>query len=105
MTASITCSDPEGNPLVVQTYSVLVGEVLNAELDIPEPQLWYPNGYGEQPLYSLELKLLDEEDMVLDTRRLQTGIRKLDYILNEGSPDNALPYTVVINGRKIYIKV
>lgn len=104
LTASITCSDPEGNPLVVQTYSVLAGEVLNAELDIPEPQLWYPNGYGEQPLYSLELKLLDEEDMVLDTRRLQTGIRKLDYILNEGSPDNALPYTVVINGRKIYIK-
>lgn len=104
MTASITCSDPEGNQLVVQTSSVLAGEVLNAELDIPEPQLWYPNGYGEQPLYSLELKLLDEEDMVLDTRRLQTGIRKLDYILNEGSPDNALPYTVVINGRKIYIK-
>ncbi|MBY3620908.1 hypothetical protein HGO21_15245 [Acinetobacter sp. CUI P1] len=104
MTASITCSDPEGNPLLVQTSSVLAGEVLNAELDIPEPQLWYPNGYGEQPLYSLELKLMDEEDMVLDTRRLQTGIRKLDYILNEGSPDNALPYTVVINGRKIYIK-
>lgn len=104
MTASITCSDPEGNQLVVQTSSVLAGEVLNAELDIPEPQLWYPNGYGEQPLYSLELKLLDEEDMVLDTRSLQTGIRKLDYILNEGSPDNALPYTVVINGRKIYIK-
>jgi beta-mannosidase len=104
LTASITCSDPEGNPLLVQTYSVLAGEVLNVELEIPEPQLWYPNGYGEQPLYSLELKLLDEDNMELDTLNLQTGIRKLNYILNEGSPDNALPYTVVINGRKIYIK-
>ncbi|MNO26131.1 Exo-beta-D-glucosaminidase precursor [compost metagenome] len=104
LTASITCSDPEGNPLLVQSYSVLAGEVLNAELEIPEPQLWYPNGYGEQPLYSFELKLVDEDDMELDTRNLQTGLRKLNYILNEGSPDNALPYTVVINGRKIYIK-
>jgi beta-mannosidase len=104
VTASITCSDPKGNPLLVQSYSFLAGEVLNAELEIPEPQLWYPNGYGEQPLYSLELKLMDEYDMELDTRRFQTGIRKLNYLLNEGSPDNALPYTVVINGCKIYIK-
>lgn len=104
LTASITCSDPKGNPLLVQTYSVLAGGVVNAELEIPEPQLWYPNGYGEQPLYSLELKLMDEDDIELDTRSLQTGIRKLNYILNEGSPDNALPYTVVINGCKIYIK-
>lgn len=32
--------------------------VLN--IDIPSPQLWYPNGYGEQPLYTLKISINDE---------------------------------------------
>jgi beta-mannosidase len=104
LTVCITCADPEGNPLLVQSRLVRAGELLNAELEIPEPELWYPNGYGKQPLYNLELKLLDEAGTELDTQSFQTGIRKLDYIHNVDSPDNALPYTVVINGSKIYMK-
>ncbi|MEK5465578.1 glycoside hydrolase family 2 TIM barrel-domain containing protein [Paenibacillus sp. FSL R7-0210] len=104
LTANITCSDPGGNLLLMQTHPVCAGSVLKTTLDIPEPELWYPNSYGAQPLYSLELKLLDEDGKELDTRVIRTGIRKLDYIRNVDSPDNALPYTVVINGRRIYMK-
>ena len=28
-------------------------------IDIENPQLWYPNGYGNQPLYKLEITVKD----------------------------------------------
>lgn len=31
--------------------------VMVRRLDIPAPQLWYPNGYGEQPLYKLVVQI------------------------------------------------
>lgn len=32
----------------------------NAKLEANEIRLWYPVGYGEQPLYTVEVQLLDE---------------------------------------------
>lgn len=40
----------------------------------------------------------------MDERIMQTGIRKLEYVRNRNSPENSLPYTFVINHKKIYIK-
>lgn len=108
LTAQLSCSDPDGNVQAVKRVPVhstaCNGEALRAELCIPRPRLWYPNGYGEQPLYSLELKLLTEDGTELDSRKYRTGIRSLEYRHNEGSPSDALPYTVVINGERIYMK-
>ncbi|MDQ0091329.1 beta-mannosidase [Paenibacillus anaericanus] len=104
LTVQIICTDPDGSLQVMKSIPVYNGDVLQAELCIPQPQLWYPNGYGEQPLYTLELKLLAEDGTELDLRHLSTGIRKLEYRHNEGSPVDALPYTVVINGECIYMK-
>lgn len=70
---------------------------------IPQPELWYPNGYGKQPLYTVEVTL-QNDGRAVDARSLRTGIRKLRYTANEGAPADALPYTIVINGVKIYIK-
>jgi len=41
------------------------------ELDVPSPRLWYPRGYGEQPLYTFTLT--GEDGRVLYTERF--GIR------------------------------
>ncbi|WP_037291080.1 glycoside hydrolase family 2 protein [Saccharibacillus sacchari] len=72
-------------------------------VDIPQPLLWFPNGYGEQPLYTVRLRLLDGDD-VLDEQTHRTGIRRLEYRRNEGAPDDSLPYTFVVNGVPIYIR-
>ncbi|KKC49037.1 hypothetical protein VE23_21230 [Paenibacillus sp. D9] len=74
-----------------------------AVIRIPEPAVWYPNGYGSQPLYRLSIRLLDDTG-VLDERVMNAGIRSLDYVPNEEAPDDALPYTFVVNGEKIYIQ-
>lgn len=70
---------------------------------IPNPELWYPHDVGDQPLYTLTVDLYNEEKLS-DRLERRVGIRKLEYRLNENSPAGALPYTIVINDKPIYIK-
>ena len=44
------------------------GEVEMA-LELVEPALWWPNGQGDQPLYRLEARLLDERSGELQDKR------------------------------------
>lgn len=65
---------------------------------IENPMLWYPNGMGQQPLYKLKLSFDGEEYLY------NVGIRSLRYQRNPGAGENALPYTVVINGIPVYLR-
>lgn len=95
--------DPEGMLISQDLRYGKLEEPVRFSFNIDSPQLWYPNGYGMQPLYQISLEIYDG-DRVLDEKKVRTGIRKLEYMRNEGSPEDALPYTIVINGKKIYIK-
>ena len=46
-------------------------------LRVPEARLWWPRGYGEQPLYDLEL-MLAHGDEVLDTWHRRIGFRTVE---------------------------
>ncbi len=48
------------------------------EFSIPNPQLWYPNGWGEQPLYQLEISCEDERGQTLDCARRRIGLRTVE---------------------------
>lgn len=70
---------------------------------VKEPALWWPNGYGKQPLYELELEAF-ADGALSDTRRLRFGIRNIRFMENETPDKTARPYTACVNGRKIYLK-
>ena len=72
-------------------------------LTVENPKLWWPNGYGEQPLYTLELTARRENGET-DLRRVRIGIRDLKFVKNETEDETARPYTACINGRRIYLK-
>lgn len=44
---------------------------------ITEPMLWWPNGYGAQPLYTVRAELRDEQGQVLDTWERRIGLRTM----------------------------
>ena len=46
------------------------------EIEIEEPKLWWPNGLGEQPLYTVKV-ILKDEDEILDTWERRIGLRTL----------------------------
>lgn len=92
------------NHTILEVEESIIDWKANGIYFIDSPQLWYPNGYGEQPLYRVHVQLKNKTGDVYDERMLRTGIRKLEYTRNEGSSEDALPYTFVVNGTKIYIQ-
>ncbi len=52
------------------------GEGSDCAIGIPNPMLWWPSGYGEQPLYTLEVTLR-EGDRILDRVQKRIGLRTL----------------------------
>jgi len=55
------------------------------ELNIKNPRLWWPNGYGAPNLYNLELKAFTGNELS-DTKKLRFGIRELSYELMINTP-------------------
>ena len=77
--------------------------LFSKDIIIDNPSLWFTNGAGKQELYQLEISV-SSEGVLQDERSFNIGIRKLEYEKNEGAPEDAMPFTAQINGRKVYIK-
>ncbi|GHT34328.1 hypothetical protein FACS189434_10310 [Bacteroidia bacterium] len=61
------------------------------------PQLWYPNGYGEQFLYDLNVSFEINED-ISDTKTTKFGIREITTTTTGGT------LTVNVNGKRIFLR-
>ncbi|MEU6894776.1 glycoside hydrolase family 2 protein [Streptomyces sp. NPDC046557] len=71
-------------------------------LDVAEPELWWPRGYGDRPLYGLTVTLLDEDGQPLDTWERRIGFRTVTV---DRSPDeHGTPFTFVVNGVRIFAR-
>lgn len=70
-------------------------------VDVKNPALWYPNGYGEHPLYSLKLRLtkLDSGEL-LDEYTSNVGLRTLS--LCRDKMGDGEDFAFVVNGIKIF---
>ncbi len=56
--------------------------------DLPDPQLWYPIGYGEQPLYTLTCTVTDKDGSQTDTKIQPFGIRTVEILETEDPVDS-----------------
>ncbi len=97
----------DGQIIVTQRHTVSLkqGNIkLDQQLTIDQPHLWWPNGSGDQPLYQAEVRILSNDNVILDEYIVPFAIRNVRLIPNETSDPTALPYTFQVNGRKVYIK-
>lgn len=74
------------------------------EIKVKDVKLWFPNKEGSQNLYKLEISVLDEEGKLSNRKIQNVGFRTIQFLKNPGAPEGALPYTLVVNGKKIFIK-
>jgi hypothetical protein len=63
-------------------------------LRLANPKLWWPNGYGDQNLYPVELNFV-AGGKTSDTARLQAGIRQYTYSVDGGA------LRIWVNGRRL----
>jgi beta-mannosidase len=78
-------------------------------LEVKNPALWWPNGYGAQNLYSLKITATDvKTGKVLDVISSRFGIRNIRELKNPGAvdypePDKTINYLTEINGQQIFL--
>ncbi|MGW5124698.1 glycoside hydrolase family 2 protein [Streptomyces sp. NPDC004069] len=70
-------------------------------LQVPDADLWWPRGYGGQPLYEVELTLLHGAD-VLDVRRHRIGFRTVE--LDTSADAHGSGFTLVVNGERLFAR-
>lgn len=94
---SVTLLDPQGN--AVGTKAVASGEEVSFAVE--KPQLWWPVGYGEQPLYKLKTELL-QNGTVCDSKEQYVGLRTV-VLDRSGQPDGA-NYQFLVNGVSVFFR-
>ncbi len=77
---------------------------IRESVEILNPELWWPNGYGKQSLYKAIIEVKDKQGKLLLTKSERFGIRKVEMDFNEGHEMSPYPWTFVVNGKKIYAK-
>lgn len=93
--------DPEGQ--LEHEGSALVGADGTVHLSFPisGPELWWPNGYGAQPLYTFETELVSGKT-VLDQRTQKIGLRTIEV---KQIPDAyGRSFTFFVNGIEVFCK-
>jgi beta-mannosidase len=97
--ATIRLTAPDGQ---VQTAeSALDVDRQTIELAVARPQLWWPHGYGAQPLYDVEI-VLSSGATVLDRRSYQIGLRTIE--LRQEPDEWGRSFTFIVNGVPIFAK-
>lgn len=70
------------------------------ELELQNPKLWWPSGYGEHPLYNIAFSFVDASGKTMDKENVQFGIREISTRWNERTRSREN----LVNGQKIFIK-
>jgi len=70
-------------------------------IEISNPQLWWPNGLGEQPLYQVRIEVR-RGDRLLDTRSFRVGLRTLELRRQPDRWGECFVFTV--NGVPVFAK-
>ena len=84
--------DPSGALLYTGTDS---------DIKVTNPALWWPNGYGKQPLYTLTIQLKVGET-VLDTREYRIGLRTVT--VSREDDQWGQEFAIMVNGVKIFAR-
>ena len=82
---------------VVKTFKLSEGNnIICQKIDVEEPEIWWPNGYGAQPLYDLEVTISGQK------LKKRIGFRDLKLVTKED--ERGLGFKFCVNGVDVFAK-
>lgn len=115
----ICLTDPDGVEQFSQTLgfeeSACTDGSLSWSKSLPFPRLWWPNGQGDQPLYTVRVRLLGQRGEAMDEHTRRIGFRRIRLVMHEGAWELPAtggmpasrrnpPITLEVNNRRIFAK-
>ncbi len=96
----LTVTDPDG-AVIEKTEPIAISEQsASCKVTIENPRLWWARGYGEQPLYTAVITLMDAQGNVLDETSERIGLRTITV---RQEPDEwGESFCLHLNGRDIF---
>jgi beta-mannosidase len=74
----------------------------SGSVEVAGVELWWPVGYGEQPLYDFEIQLLDTDGEILETVTKKIGFRSVELVSELDSHGKG--FEIRVNGRRIWVR-
>lgn len=94
--------DGADKPLQTKLCKTNADGVAAVDFVIENPKLWWPNDYGDQPLYIVRTTLLDEDGTGLECITKRIGLRTLTISQEKDEWGNEFAFCV--NGVKIFTR-
>lgn len=109
LTANITVKDPDGSTLKYTVPFDKGEKKRNISFDIEKAKLWFPRGYGDQPLYIVQTRLTNSNGDILDGNEMKLGLRtvtvsraQLEGKDIDGNELSGEEFAFAVNGIKIF---
>lgn len=99
----VLLSDFDGKTVFTEQLPAkeLVGQKIWKNLKIKR---WWPNGFGKQNLYKLQVSLLDEAGMAVQVINRQIGFKNIQWLPCQGAKAEADPWICSINNQPLFLQ-
>ncbi|MCQ2081522.1 MAG: glycoside hydrolase family 2 protein [Lachnospiraceae bacterium] len=97
--------NPDGELIIEGAYELTSSNSDNQnaggkDIVIKNPMLWWPNGFGKQYLYTVIVKIKDENDKVLDVWERRIGLRTIT--MDRSKDEWGERFATCVNGVNIF---
>lgn len=102
--AVLHITGPDGEVMEARS-PITANQETTVQVPIVNPKMWWPNGYGEQPLYQVQAAVSRSDlpgEAPLDLRVFQIGLRTIE--LRQQTDRWGRSFSFVVNGLPIFAK-
>ncbi len=103
---AVTITAPDGSAIEKTIERAFEASATSkVSIYVSDPQLWWPNGYGAQPLYEVMVEVKTENAVsasTLASASYQIGLRTIE--LRQEPDEWGRSFTFVVNGQPLFVK-
>lgn len=94
----VTITSPDGEIFTAESNANAASA--SVSIGISDPQLWWANGLGKQPLYNVVTEIFDKNGVKTDEKRERIGLRTL--IISRDKDEWGEDFCFKLNGEKVF---